>query len=276
MSLLIGDNLEIMREMESVSVDLVYLDPPFCTGRDFGSFTDKWKDGEVSDNSLTQVALETHGKPMAAYLSFMKPRMLELHRVLKDTGSIYLHCDPTASHYLKLLMDAIFEAGNFRNEITWCYRGGGVPKSDFARKHDILLRYGKGKTITFNVDAVRIPYSADSVERLKYKARSFRDSGTYDNYKQNPFGKHPEDWWEIQPIMPSSKERISYPTQKPLALLDRIIKASSNEGDVVLDPFCGSGTTLLAAKKLKRKWIGIDVNEEVSQIIEGRLKADLT
>ena len=143
---------------------------------------------------------------------------MELRRVLKPTGTIYLHCDPTASHYLKLLMDAIFGHRYFRNEIVWCYRGGGVPKADFARKHDVLLRYAKGEDLTFNLDDIRIPYSEDSGERLQYTARSFRGTRVYSGYAPNPKGKHPEDWWEMQPIMPSSHERVGYPTQKPLAL----------------------------------------------------------
>ena len=120
------------------------------------------------------------------------------------------------SHYLKIILDAIFGRKKFRNEIVWCYRGGGVPKNDFARKHDIILRYSKSVSLCFNVDLIRIPYSEDSVDRLRYTARAFRDARVYDNYKPNPKGKHPEDWWDIQPIMPSSKERIGYPTQKPL------------------------------------------------------------
>ena len=155
----------------------------------------------------------------------------------------------------------------------WCYRGGGVPKMDFARRHDILFRYAKSKTVQFNVDAVRIPYSQDSMERLQWKARSFRGKKTYDKYEPNPIGKHPEDWWPIQPIMPSSKERLGYPTQKPIALLERIVKASSNEGDVVFDPFCGCGTTIHAAQNLRRRWIGVDICVNACKVIEQRLRA---
>ena len=162
-------------------------------------------------------------------------------------------------------MDAIWDQSNkgdneyFRNEVVWCYRGGGVPKKDFSRKHDIIFRYTKTNNITFNVDDVRQPYSEESQERLKYKARAFRGDKVYDNYNMNEKGKHPEDWWVIQPIMPSSKERLGYPTQKPLALYERIIQASSNPGNLVMDPFCGCGTTIDAAHTLKRRWIGIDL-----------------
>ncbi len=296
-TLYFGDCLNVMQDqMKSNSVDLIYLDPPFNSNRDYNTiykdetgnplpdqieaFEDCWTldtDREQAirllpeqmemaglDEAASQLwhlwmnALRYTQPRLLAYLSYMTERLLQMKPILKPTGTIYLHCDPTASHYIKVLMDAIFGHAKFRNEIVWCYRGGGVPKSDFARKHDIILRYGKGRAVTFNVDDVRIPYSVDSSERLKYKARSFRGSKTYNNYEQNPLGKHPEDWWEIQPIMPSSKERLGYSTQKPLKLMDRIIKASSNEGDVVFDPFCGCATTIEAAHALGRRWIGID------------------
>ena len=150
-------------------------------------------------------------------------------------------------------------------------RGGGVPRKDFAKKHDLIFRYAKGKEATFNVDDVRIPYSGDSAQRLKYKAKAFRSSGTYDNYEPNPKGKHPEDWWVMQPIMPSSKARLGYPTQKPLPLYERILKASSNLGDVVLDPFAGCATTLVAAEQLGRQWIGIDIWKGAHNLIVQRL-----
>ena len=208
---------------------------------------------------------------MMIYLMAMGIRLIEMKRILKPTGSVYLHCDPTASHYLKIVMDSLFGVQRFRNEIVWCYRGGGVPKSDFSRKHDIILRYSKTKDVVFNVDDIRIPYSQETQERLRYRARAFRESGVYDNYDMNEKGKHPEDWWTIQPIMPSSKERTGYPTQKPLVLLDRIIKASSNEGDVVLDPFCGCATACVAAERLGRQWIGIDISPSAETITKLRL-----
>ena len=293
-----GDCLTIMQqEMRSASVDLIYLDPPFNSNRAYHSiykdetgrplpdqveaFCDMWtldsererairhmpvlmREAGVDDATaefwrIWMNALRNTQPRLLAYLSYMVERLLHMRSILKPTGSIYLHCDPTASHYIKVMMDGIFGHQNFRNEIVWCYRGGGVPKNDFARKHDILLRYSKTKNVVFNVDDVRIPYSAASEARLQYTARSFRGDKTYDNYAQNPKGKHPEDWWTIQPIMPSSNERLGYATQKPLALLDRIIKASSNEGDVVFDPFCGCATTLEAAQSLNRRWIGVDI-----------------
>ncbi len=290
-----GDTLPIMRGMNSESVDLIYLDPPFNSKNTYSapigskaagvSFKDFWTFDDVdrlwlemqrlSDPPLYHVieaARLVHGDGMAAYLAMMAQRLREMKRLLKPTASIYLHCDPTASHYLKMAMDHVFGKENFRNEIVWCYRGGGVPKSDFSRKHDIILRYSKTLSVVFNVDDIRIPYSPDSSERLRYKARSFRDSGTYDSYEQNPDGKHPEDWWEMQPIMPSSKERVGYPTQKPLKLLERIVKASSNEGDVVLDSFCGCATACVSAEQWGRKWIGIDIAEKAVELVRFRLQ----
>ena len=293
-----GDNLDVMRGMNDGCVDLIYLDPPFNSNRDYAApigskaagaaFKDTWDltdvdeawHNEIADTDLAlykiiDASQYSHGNGMKSYLIMMAVRLLEMRRILKATGSIYLHCDPTASHYLKSLMDSIFGSSNFRNEIVWAYRGGGVPKSDFARKHDIMFRYGKTKVVTFNVDAVRVPYSQDSADRLQYTARAFRSSGTYDNYRPNPKGKHPEDWWVMQPIMPSSRERLGYPTQKPLALLDRVIKASSNPGDVVLDPFCGCATTCIAAERLDRQWIGIDLSPMAVKLVEQRARNEL-
>ena len=153
--------------------------------------------------------------------------------------------------------------------------GGGVPRDGFARKHDLIFRYSKGKTATFNVDDVRIPYSQESADRLKYKAKAFRSSGTYDSYEKNPAGKHPEDWWVMQPIMPSSKQRVGYPTQKPIPLYERIIKASSNKGDIVLDPFAGCATTLVAAERLGRRWVGIDIWEKAHKVVRQRLENEV-
>ncbi|MBE0478895.1 restriction endonuclease [Candidatus Aerophobetes bacterium] len=209
---------------------------------------------------------------MMAYLVMMAIRLQELHRVLKPTGSIYLHCDPTASHYLKLVMDAMFGHKNFRNEIIWYYRGGGVSKKRFGRRHDILYFYAKGSEWIFNPNQIRMPYSVDTLERLRYKARAFRKNRVYDTYEAHPLGKYPDDVWIMQPIMPSSRERLGYPTQKPEKLLERIMKASSNEGDIVLDPFCGCGTTIVVAERLERKWIGIDITHLAISLMEYRLK----
>ena len=298
-TLFISDNLPVLRGIDSESIDLIATDPPFNKGvkafegittaganvsySDVWTWSDvqvEWTNRILGDHpalyNVIQAANAAAGDDMGAFLCWLGVRVLEMHRVLKPTGSLYLHCDPTASHYLKALMDAVFGRRNFRNEIIWAYRGGGVPKADFARKHDIILRYAKSTQVTFNADAVRIPYSGDSSERLKYKAKAFRGDRTYDTYEPHPKGKHPEDWWAMQPIMPSSKERLGYPTQKPLALYERIIKASSNPGDVVLDPFAGCATTCVASERLGRQWVGIDLNEPARDIIQDRLQREVS
>jgi DNA modification methylase len=296
-----GDNLEIMRRyIPAETIDLVYLDPPFNSNRDYNlsyhennsrsarnrkAFSDIWRWDETSTHALAQTrdsSPELHSlvkglvkglgsTPVAAYLAMMTPRVLEIHRVLKKTGSLYLHCDPTSSHYLKIILDQIFGGAHFRNEITWSYKGGGRSNKHFARKHDTILFYTKSDRWTFNyrdilVDRTNRTYFTDeNGDRywLKYGKR----------YYLKHEGKVPEDWWaDIDPLHGPYKERLGYPTQKPLALLERIIRASSNEGDIVLDPFCGCGTTLVAAESLRRKWIGIDVSKDAIEITEKRLR----
>ncbi len=288
------DNLDVLKGINSECIDLIYLDPPFNKNKKFtapigssaegAEFSDIFREEDVKDEWLVTIeedepelytylnGIKGVGKPYNfAFLAYMAIRLIECRRILKKEGSIYLHCDPTMSHYLKTTMDCIFGEDNFRNEVVWCYRGGGVPKNDFAKKHDLIFRYSKSKSVVFNVDDVRIPYSEETTHRLEYMARSFRPNRVYDQYKPNPKGKHPEDWWEMQPIMPSSKERTGYPTQKPLKLLDRIIRASSNEGDIVLDPFCGCATTCVAAEMLDRQWIGIDISFKAYELVKERL-----
>ena len=286
-----GDNIDIMRGMNSESVDLIYLDPPFNSKHNYAApigskaagaaFKDTWTLSdvdvewinlmEVKHSDMHRVLLAAMTNSDKSYLAYMTVRLLEIRHLLKPSGSIYLHCDPTMSHYLKLVMDAVFGRKAFRNEIVWCYRGGGVPKYDFARKHDVIFRYSKSSKPTFNVDIVRIPYSEDSDERLQYTARAFRAAGVYENYEQNPKGKHPEDWWPMQPIMPSAKERVGYPTQKPISLLTRIIQASSCEGDMVLDPFCGCATTCVVADAFDRHWAGIDISPKAAELVRVRI-----
>lgn len=288
------------RDIPDSSIDLVYLDPPFNSNRDYHlsfqesdattgknkkAFTDTWRWGETSEHILTQIgesSPELHSlvtglvkglgsTPVAAYLVMMTPRLLEIHRVLKNTGSLYLHCDPTSSHYLKIILDRIFGEIHFRNEIAWSYKGGGRSNKYFARKHDSILFYTKSNTWTFNyqdilVDRTNRTYFTDeNGDRywLKYEKR----------YYLKHEGKVPEDWWaDIDPLHGPYKERLGYPTQKPLALLERIIRASSKKGNIVLDPFCGCGTTLIAAENLARKWIGIDISRDAIEITEKRLK----
>ena len=293
-----GDNLDVLRRhVVSESVDLIYLDPPFKSNQDFNvlfkeqdgsrsaaqikAFKDTWRWDQAAAAAFEEVT-EAGGQisatmqgfqqilgtnDMLAYLAMMAPRLVELRRVLKSTGSIYLHCDPTAGHYLKILMDAIFGPTQFRNEIVWCHYGGGQSKRFFPRKHDTIFFYTKDKEWIFNSDAVRVPYDSD------YTATVFRGENTRAPgrvYKPNPKGKVVEDFWTIS--RPYGKEHLGYPTQKPEALLDRIIRASSNEGDVVLDPFCGCGTAIAVAQKLNRQWLGIDVTYLAITLIKHRFK----
>ena len=303
-TLFYGDNLKVLKEyIPNNSIDLIYLDPPFNSKADYNvlfkeptgalskaqitAFEDTWHWTDETEKTFKSIVDEAPAdvvemmrslrkfvgqkNDVIAYLTMMCVRLLELRRVLKDTGTIYLHCDPTASHYIKLLMDVIFGKNNFRNEIVWCYRGAGYPKHDFGRRHDIILRYSKTSNYIFNLDEVREEYAEATKERFKHYIGNIRGGKDFGIQQLHPLGKQPDDWWQIQPIAPSAKERLSYPTQKPESLLERIIKASSNEGEVVLDPFCGCGTTVAVAHKLKRNWIGIDITHLAINAIKLRL-----
>lgn len=329
-----GDNLDILRGLNSECVDLVYLDPPFNSNREYAApvgsqaagaaFKDSWhlSDldvawlGLIADQhpavyQLLTAAGLTHGPGMQAYLCMMAVRLLEMHRVLKPTGSLYLHCDPTASHYLKLLCDAIFGAGNFQNELVWHYDGPQRPsKRNFGRKHDLILRYAKTTAYFANETGIAPPQRLTADELTGYKQH---DDGRY--YYDTPRGDYtdasiqrltdagrirwtrngrprvmhflPQDdagghyrakqlhdvWSDIPSIgHAGGRERVGYPTQKPLALLERIITASSNPGDVVLDPFAGCATACVAAEKLGRQWVGIDLSEKAVELVNIRLR----
>jgi len=302
-----GDNLDILRErIAPESVDLIYLDPPFNSNRSYNvlfgrshgddaraqieAFDDTWTwtpeteqlylamlsggaPARVADAIQAMHGLLDEGEVMA-YLVMMAARLVELHRVLRPTGSIYLHCDPTASHYLKLLMDAIFGPGMFRNEVVWCYRKWSVAGHQFARNHDVILFYSKTeKGNTFN--PLFIPVSAGTMKRWKgQKQQAVFDGGVRKaSSTQGEAAETPmPDWWEVSILNPNAAERLGYPTQKPQALLERIVAASSNEGDVVLDPFCGCGTTIAAAQALGRRWIGIDVTYIAIDLVRRRLE----
>jgi len=291
-----NDNLFVLCGMNSDSVDLIYLDPPFNSKRMYSapvgskaagtSFKDMWTWEDVNEAYLETLAGNypaltafiasigaIHSRAMKAYLTYIAQRIIEMHRVLKDTGSLYLHCDPTASHYLKVVLDEIFGKDNIRNEIIWSYQRWTSLSTAFQRTHDIILFYTKNKKNTvFNVQTE--PYSILS----KHKAKRFTkvESGKLiQNYTEdNVREKSMRDVWDISILNSQSKERTGYPTQKPLALLHRIIKASSNEGDIVLDPFCGCATTCVAAQQLGRKWIGIDVEKQAAGILVERLSND--
>ncbi len=285
-----GDNLDILRGMNAECVDLIYLDPPFNSNKSYeapvgskaagAAFKDTWTLSDLDVAWMGLIADEhpaiaylldatgrTHGKGMQSYLTMMAVRLLEMRRVLKSTGSIYLHCDPTASHYLKMLMDAVFGRENFRNEIVWCYSGGGIPKYDFPRKHDVLLRFTK--TRAYNYQPIYRSYSPGTVQRGRTNVK-----GKYFEQGLRKEGTPVTDWWNDVPKItsPTDTEKTGYPTQKPLALLERIIKASSNEGDVVLDPFCGCATACVAADSLNRQWVGIDISPKAVELVNIRLQ----
>ena len=337
-----GDNLPIMRGMNSESVDLIYLDPPFNSNANYAApigskaagaeFKDTWTLDDVDNawldlietkypvlNRIIHAAMTNSDK---SYLIYMAARLLEMRRILKDTGSIYLHCDPTMSHYLKLVMDAVFGKGNFRNEVVWQRTSAHNDSKRFGKVHDTILYYAKGNSTTHNGQYQ--PYSDEYLKRYKHtdeNGKRFLDrnltagslSGGGYQYEWNGITKiwrcpittmqeyHKSGklyytrngtprlkqflddmpgvpvrdvWIDIPPINSQAKERVGYPTQKPVALLNRIIEASSNKGDVVFDPFCGCATTCVAADRLQRDWIGIDISGKAAELVVERIEAD--
>ena len=292
-SVFTGDNLPIMRGMNSESVDLIYLDPPFNSNSNYAApigskaagaeFKDTWTLSDLDIawldlietrhpalNRVIQAAMTNSDK---SYLVYMAVRLLEMKRILKDSGSIYLHCDPTMSHYLKLMMDSIFGRKNLRNEIIWCYSRPSAPNQrQLSRVHHTIFWYSKGENWVFNPDCIRQPYAESSKEREGFSANKSKVAdGTV---QLDSRGKFPESWIYIPPLKGNSKEYVGYPTQKPLKLLERIIKASSNLGDVIFDPFCGCATTLVSADHLHRQWIGIDISSKAVDLVIDRIKQD--
>ncbi|MCX6064096.1 MAG: site-specific DNA-methyltransferase [Caldiserica bacterium] len=256
-----GDNLLVMGsllEKFAGKIDLIYIDPPFATGADFSFTTEIGESGDeiTKEQSIIEEKAyrDTWGRGIDSYLSMIFDRLILMRELLAPSGVVYVHCDSRVNYLMRAMLDEVFGKENLRNEIVWCYRGGGTPEKDFAAKHDTILRYSKGPEYYFDVDPVRIPYSEASIERLKNKANVFRGDKVYRDYEPNELGKHPEDWWTIQPIMPSEKQERSvcyYPTQKPVELLQRIIDSSAPPNGLVLDAFCGSGTTLVVAEGLR-------------------------
>ena len=248
------DNLELLKQMESELVDLIYCDILYNTGKKFKDFVDKL------------------GTPQEA-IEWYRPRLIEMNRVLKETGSIYLQCDYRLVHYLKVEMDSIFGLNNFRNDIIWCYKSQGFSKKQWSNKHDNILFYSKSNKWIFNLDEIREEPSESWVKRYgkELEKNGFFIDGKgkrYDGFVGSP----PRDWLDINILPQARKERVGYDTQKPKALLERIIKASSNKNDIVADFFCGSGTSLVVAKELERNYIGCDINPRAVEITKTRLK----
>lgn len=347
-----GDNLDILRRyILDNSIDLIYLDPPFKSDQNYNIlfkekngadsaaqikvFEDTWhwdRKAEETYLEITEkspqrvadliIALRSFlgSNDMMAYLIMMALRLVELRRALKPTGSIYLHCDPTASHYLKLVMDAVFGHKNYLNEIVWCYKEREIAKRYWNRKHDIILFYSKDhleKERVFNWQTVALPYSPGTFKKYnlcdengrKYQIRGKggpyvgkqqlapnielkHPEWTYRDYLDQKEGIPPRDWlatamgnitcpkckevfvedYSYAWLNRAAAERLGYPTQKPESLIELIIIASSKEGDIVLDPFCGCGTTIAVAERLKRKWIGIDITHLAVSLMKHRLK----
>ena len=293
-----GDCLDVMRGMNSASVDLIYLDPPFNSNHDYAApigsqaagaeFKDTWGlddvkivwHGEIKHEhpglyALLTATREIHGDSMTAYLTYMAIRLMEMRRVLRLTGSIYLHCDPTASHYLKLLMDSVFGRRHFQNEIVWSYKRWPSKQPRFQRMHDILLWYSAGERWPWTQPYD--PMSESTLKKFKGKAQILDPkTGTRKITREmDARGMPTRDVWELPIIAGASKERVGYPTQKPLALLRRAIDASAPEGGTVLDPFCGCATACIAAEQRGRQWVGIDISSKAADLVRVRMRNDL-
>ncbi len=265
-----GDSLKILKEITEKSVNLVYLDPPFFTQEEQSlsskanviySFNDKWNN-------------------MDTYLNFIQERLLECKRILKDSGSIFLHCDRNASHYLKILMDKLFGITNFQSEIIWSYKRWSNSKKGLLNAHQIILFYSKTKDFKFNKIYTNYSETTNIDQILQARVRNKNGKSVYkiDNNGEIVIGQSKKgvplsDVWEIPFLNPKAKERTGYPTQKPIILLEQILKLVTDENDLVVDPFVGSGTTVVAAKILNRKYIGIDKSQEAITLTKDRLNS---
>lgn len=266
-----ADSLQILKEMESEKIDLIYMDPPFFT-QEMQRLTGK--------NQEIQYEFSDKWKDMNAYLEYMKVRLEESRRVLKDTGSIFVHCDRNASHYLKVLMDSVFGIENFQSEIIWSYKRWSNSKKGLLNNHQVILFYSKTDTFKFNKIYTDYSETTNIDQILQERVRDSRGKAVYKTDEngevvlgQSKKGVPLSDVWEIPYLNPKAKERVGYPTQKPIILLEQIVKLVTNEGDIVMDPFAGSGTTLVAAKLLNRKYIGVDISKEAVDLAEKRLEA---
>jgi len=268
---ILGDSLDTMKRIEIASVDLVYLDPPFFTNRHHSAVTrDRTKKFSFSDvwNNLGE------------YAEFMEIRLREVHRVLKDTGSVFVHCDKSANFLLRALLDNLFGSEQFRSEIIWTYRRWSNSAKGLMPAHQTLLFYSKSDHFKFNRIYCAYSETTNVDQILQLRTRDAHGVSAYATnqdgeiiYCDEKKGVPLSDVWEIPFLNPKAKERTGYPTQKPILLLDRVIEIATDPGDLVLDPFCGSGTTLVAAKILGRSSIGLDSSEEAVDLARQRLAA---
>jgi len=265
-----GDCKDILHSFPENSVDLIYIDPPFFTSRNYevvfgnGYELRGFQDVHWYDESGKRK------EDIYVYLDWLRERVEECYRVLKKTGSFYLHCDWHANAYIRVyVLDRVFGRDNFRNEITWVYARPAAPKQRiFCRAHETIFFYTKSDNWCFYPDAVRLPYKESTIKRAGFMSSAH---GRKFVREIRTGGKFPEDWWDIPYLRPNSKESKGYPTQKPKRLLERIIKASSKEGDLILDPMCGCGTTIEAAQILGRRWIGIDISPTACKLMRDQI-----
>ena len=267
-SVIQGDCLEILRQMPDEQVDLVYLDPPF--------FTQKTQ--TLKSKSRHEYRFDDTWDNLEAYLEFLRLRVIEMRRVMKASASLFFHCDRNASHHIRLLLDEIFEADNFLSEIIWTYRRWSNSQRNLLPSHQTIYMYAKTDNYTFNT--LTQPYSEttnlDQILQMRVRDEDgktvYAEDENGDTILNGPKKGVPlSDTWSIPYLNPKAKERTGYPTQKPLLLLERIIELASNPDDVVMDPFCGSGTTLVAAQMLERRFIGIDISQDAIELTKKRL-----
>lgn len=269
---LVNDNLEFIKSLikEGVLLDLIYIDPPFNTGRNFGEFDDNWASksialevaevSEIMPDFIAAIKLLKLNEATINYLFSMALRCWYMRKLLKDTGSFYYHCDPTAGHYIKTVLDYIFGMNNFRNEIVWCYTSASNVKKNFPKKHDTIFRYSKTDFYVFNPEEIRIPYKKLNKQGKRCWSNIDNEEKRISNQLEK--GKIVEDYWIDIAIACRGNEYLGYPTQKPEALLERIILASSNPGDLIGDFYLGSGTTAAVAIKNNRGFVGCDINKQ--------------
>ncbi len=274
MTLILGDCCEELKKIKDATVDIIYLDPPFFSQK---AHTLRHK----KEDKL--YSFEDSWDSLESYLDFMKTVLLESHRVLKNTGSLFLHCDKYACHYLRVLLDDVFGMDQFQNEIIWSYKRWSNSKKGLQNTHQNIYFYSKSNDFSFNT--LYTDYSPttnlDQILQDREKNAFGKSSYKRDSQGNVVLGKEKKgvplpDVWEIPFLNPKAQERVGYPTQKPTILLEQIIKIASNEGDLILDPFCGSGTTLVAAKKLNRSFMGIDISSDAINLSQHRLDEMIT